>query len=108
MQFKETAFFRDLMRLVPLILVGALLVLCAAPVAKVLNEPTFAAWMVMCGAGFFLAALSHVLRRMLFPQMDLQKYAQAARQDPVGAGLVFVGVCIVLAAFVMAMGGIFK
>lgn len=49
-------------------------------------------------------ALAHWCRKKLFdyPEGDLQKLAGAASQNPVGAGLVFVGICGVFCALLFA------
>jgi hypothetical protein len=50
---------------------------------------------------FFMAAASHVLRRVLFPYIDLKKVAAKAVESAVGAGLVFLGVCFVIGCMML-------
>lgn len=44
------------------------------------------------------ALMSHVLRKVFFPYVDTEKFSDAALANPVGAGLVFLGICLVIAA----------
>ena len=49
-------------------------------------------------------AFAHLARRGLFDYLDLQKVAENAGHAPVGSGLVFLGVCIVIAALLGLFG----
>lgn len=49
-------------------------------------------------------AFAHLARRGLFDYLDLQQVAGEAQKGPTGAGLVFVGVCIVIAALLGLFG----
>lgn len=49
-----------------------------------------------------IAALSHVTRRVLFPQLDLQKLAAKACETSVGASIVFFGVAMIVATLIYA------
>ena len=53
--------------------------------------------------GVFLAIASHVTRRILFPDLDMQLIAEKASKEPTGAAIVFASVCLFLVA-VMCMG----
>lgn len=96
----------DLARLAGLFVIATLAVIMSAPVAQFIGEPAYAPWLLFAGLALYGVALSHVLRRVLFPYIDLKLFANDARQSGTGAGLVFVGVCIVLAAFVSLMGNV--
>ena len=48
-----------------------------------------------------VALVSHVLRKVYFPYVDLEKVLAAAVQSGTGAGLVVLGVCIIMAAVVI-------
>lgn len=41
-------------------------------------------------------AFAHLARRGLFDYLDMQKVAERAQEGPTGAGLVFLGVCVVI------------
>lgn len=47
------------------------------------------------------ALMSHVLRKVFFPYVDTQKFSDAALGNPTGAGLVFLGICIVISGVVI-------
>lgn len=49
-------------------------------------------------------AFAHLARRGLFDYLDLRKFATKAYSDPTGSGLVFLGVCIVIAALLGLFG----
>lgn len=86
----------DAMRVVVMIVVASVLLFLSTPAAVLLHEPALAAWGMYAGLAVYCAALSHVLRRAFFPYLDLRDVAYRAIAHPVGAGLVFVGVCVVL------------
>lgn len=47
------------------------------------------------------AAISHIIRRLLFPNIDMREYAWSALRDPIGAAIVYFGICVVLSTFVV-------
>lgn len=49
-------------------------------------------------------AFSHLARRALFDYLDLGEYARRAKETPVGAGLVFLGVCLVIVGLLGLFG----
>jgi len=96
----------DAMRVGVPFLVATLLVMLSVPLATAIDEPAYAAWGLFAGLAMYGVALSHVLRRVLFPYLNLKAFALRAFDNPIGAGLVFVGVCLVLMAFVLLMGNV--
>ena len=48
-----------------------------------------------------LAGISHILRRIFFPDLDLHAIAFKAIETPEGASRVFIGVCLVLAVLLV-------
>lgn len=48
-----------------------------------------------------VGAISHIVRRILFPDVDLREYAWKALDNPVASSIVFLGICIVLSVFVV-------
>jgi len=48
-----------------------------------------------------VVALAHVMRRILFHYIDLEVVFDKATESPQGAGLVFLGICLVILAFVL-------
>jgi hypothetical protein len=55
-------------------------------------------------SGVIKVAFAHLARRGLFDYLDLQRVAEKAQQTPLGAGLVFVGVCLVISALLGLFG----
>lgn len=49
-----------------------------------------------------VAAVSHVTRRVLFPELDLKEFAKESLGHPVAASVVFLSICIVLTALIVA------
>jgi hypothetical protein len=98
----------DIARLAGLFVVATLLVIMSAPVAQLIGEPAYAPWLLFAGLALYGVALSHILRRVLFPYIDLREFALTAQLHPVGSGIVFLGVCIVLSAFVSLMGNVVR
>ena len=47
-------------------------------------------------------AMTHFMRRILMHYIDLEEMADFAADTPLGAGLVFCGVCLIISAIVLA------
>lgn len=93
---------RDGVRVLGLVAAASGMLAIDEPLARALHRPELAPWLMFAGLALYGAALSHVLRRVFFPYVDLKVVALEARKGSTGAGLVFLGVCIVLAV-VLAM-----
>jgi len=61
---------------------------------------------VSTGVSLLIVAVSHFVRRIAFPQIDLFAFAESAAREPLGAGLVFCGVVYFLVAVVNLQGGL--
>lgn len=48
----------------------------------------------------FIVGFSHVLRRVIFPQIDLKEFARKALSEPLAASIVFLGISIVLSTLI--------
>lgn len=104
---KKTArrhILEDLLRVAPLFIVGIALIKFSPTFAQWINEPPYAAWGLVVGGIFNIIAFSHIVRRFLFPTLDLPGVGAIAIQNPVGAGLVFFGVCYLLGQIINIMG----
>ena len=100
---------REVTRVVALVLVGLAFIVFSPPLALALNIPALSPWGLFLGGAFFVCAISHIMRRLLFPGHDLQLIAKKAiNGENVGAGLVFLGMCIVLAAFIVMNGSVIR
>lgn len=108
--FKAIALLilKDLVLMLVLALMGHLIIMYSTGFAVLVGEPAFSAWGLFTGGVFYITALSHALRRMYFYPLSLQSIAKRASLTAVGAGLVFLGMCLVLAAFVMVLGGMLR
>lgn len=99
---------RDILRVLSMTIIATILVVFSTNFAQAVAEPAFAPWGLFTGLAFYGVALSHVLRRLLFPYIDLRLFAASASGSPTGSGLVFMGVCIVLTAFITLMGSVVR
>ena len=95
---------RDLWRLAPLLIAASLLLWVSPSVAMFFGRPELSAWGMFTALSLYGVALSHVLRRLFFPYLDLKRLAEQAQEK----GLVFLGVCVVLAACLMLMSGLVR
>ena len=55
-------------------------------------------------SGLVAVGAAHMSRKGLFDYLNLQRFAERAHESPIGAGLVFVGVCMVLSALLGLFG----
>ncbi len=94
---------KDIFRSLLLVLAATLFVRFSEAFAILVREPFYAPWMLFTGFALYGVALAHGVRRLLFPYIDLKVFAEEARQSATGAGLVFLGVCLVLCAVLMLM-----
>lgn len=99
---------RDVPRFFAILAIGALLIYGSPMFARFADEPAFAPWGLFIGGGFIIAALTHLIRRLLFPKLDLQLIAVDAMKSPTGAGLVFLGICLILAVYVSMFGSMLR
>ncbi len=89
----------DVIRLTLLVAAGLVLIWLAGSHLSSVGLPAAAAPPVeFAGCAFIATALAHVLRRVLFHRVDLQHFAHRAYEHPVGAGLVVLGLCMVIQA----------
>lgn len=96
----------DILRTSVLLALGWACITFSVPIAKAIGDPDIAAIMFRFGMVFCGVAVLPVMKRTLFPYIDMKLYAETAmKEDNYGAGLVFLGMCIVLAAFVALFSG---
>lgn len=93
----------DVGRVAAMLVCGFLVLHFSTAWAVALGEPALAPWGMWTGLAIMSAGVSHVLRRLFFPRLDLQQLAFLAARDK-QAGHVVLGVCLVLAALVLTMG----
>lgn len=50
---------------------------------------------------FVIVGVAHIIRRVLFPYLDLEEVENQASLSSTGAGLVFLGTCILISAVIL-------
>lgn len=99
---------RDFHRILTIAAVGVVMILGVdylPPVAP--GQFSFASPLTYIGGAFIAVAVSHIMRRILFPGIDLRVFMRKAYEHPVGAGLVAAGICYVLATLIQANASLF-
>lgn len=94
--------FTDAWRIIALLVVSLGLFFASPRVADWLLVPEWQTYGTLISFLFGGLAVAHVARRLLFPSVGLGRLAELASDDPRGAGLVFLGVCLVLAAIILS------
>lgn len=102
------AIRRDLNRTVTIALIGIAMIVLADFLPKVeAGAFSFAPSITYLGGGFIAGSITHVLRRILFPNIDLGAFMRKAFEHPIGAGLVAVGVCFVIGQMYPTIAALF-
>ncbi len=60
------------------------------------------------GIVFAIALLSHFIRKVLFPYVKLGDVSREAAKTPLGAGLMFLGFCMILSVLLLVSAEFFK
>lgn len=79
--------------------VWALLIPALAVLA--LDLPVLLTLLYSLSAIFIMVAVAHVIRRVMFPYLDLEDVENRASETPTGAGLVFLGAAILVSAVII-------
>ena len=79
-----------------LLLVGTLIVMLALYLTDPDKGVSTVIWLVGASSGLVAVAMAHLVRKGLFDYLDMKTLMDKAMLEPTGAGLVFVGVCIVI------------
>ncbi len=104
-----TTMHRELSRVLALVLIGLIIIVLSPYAAEQTGIAALSVWGLFLGGCFIVAAFSHIMRRALFPRLDLQSIAlDAIRKENVAGAIVFLGVCIVLAAFLFMNGSMLR
>lgn len=67
-----------------------------------------AMWVLGTVSGLVAVALSHFSRKGLFDYINLENIVNKAKEEPIGAGLVFLGVAQVLSSLFSLFGHMIK
>jgi hypothetical protein len=92
---------RESMRVVVMVLIGMALIHFSPILALGVGVPAFSPWGLFVGGMMLAAAISHVMRRLLFPRLDLQAIAIRAvgerhEDGNLPAAIVFASICAIL------------
>lgn len=95
----------ELLRILAMMALATALLMGTTPLAMAAGEPALAPWGMWTALSLYGAAFVQVLRRLLFPYVDMRRvFIVAIASGGNGAGLVWLGVCIVLAALLLTLG----
>lgn len=95
---------KDLFRFAIATLLATAILFASTPLATMLEQPAIAVTGMWTAMSIYGVGLVPLLRRLLFPYLDLKTVVWQAMRTPEGPGRIFVGVCIVIAALLMTMG----
>jgi hypothetical protein len=65
----------------------------------IVNDSLLIEFVSVLSLGMLAAGLTHVIRKILLPYVDMGAIAEQAVQSSTGSGLVFLGASIMVAAF---------
>lgn len=54
------------------------------------------------GISILVASVSHIIRKVLFPYVDLGAFANKALESPMGAATVFMSIAVLLATIILS------
>lgn len=58
------------------------------------------------GAISMIALYSHIARKLFFPYVDMEMFAEKAREEPVAAAIVFASITILLCTIMFVAGSL--
>ena len=94
---------RETMRVFVMVLIGMALIHFSPILALATGVPAFSPWGLFVGGMMLAAAVSHIMRRLLFPRLDLQSIAITAmrgnsldHKPNMPAAIVFASICAIL------------
>lgn len=89
---------REKKRLIPLVVILGLMYL---------HDPDgFGVVLYMLGLMTTIALAIGPLRRLMFPHLDMGVVTDKAEENPISAGLVVIGICMVISSIIVAVGGL--
>lgn len=92
-----TLWKREAKRIIPLILILGFMYW---------HDPDgFGVIIYMLGLMSTIAVAIGPLRRVMFSHLDMGKVTDKAEETPMSAGLLFLGICIVISAIIISVGG---
>lgn len=93
MIFSKQGIIKEITRLLPLVAIAAIILI-----------PDTGSFVVLyaIGIAISISAVSHAIRKILFPYIDLQDVASKAIVTPLGAAIVFASISGLLATIISA------
>lgn len=97
-------YIKQVLKLLATLIDTRFLVLIIPAFAYLYTEPAIASTVIyMLSMLIVFSALTHILRKILFPYIDLRVYAEAALDGKnSAAAMVVMSVCIVMSALIFA------
>lgn len=92
---------REVLRVAILLIIGLIVIQFSPQYAMAWGVPAISPWGLFLGGMLIAGAVSHVMRRVLFPKLDLQLIARKAIGDHhnppnLPAAIVFASICAIL------------
>jgi uncharacterized membrane protein len=84
---------RELFRSIPLAIVG---------LGILIPDSSSSVVLFAVGISIVLVLVSHVLRKLLFPYLDMEELVNKAKETPAGAAMVFIAICWVLGVLIQS------
>ncbi len=92
----------DLSRAAMPVALAIMLLLWGPALAAAVGRPEVSLWLTATAGALFAAGISHILRRVWLPYVELSALIRKAVEHPIGAGLSVLGVLVLLSALVLA------
>lgn len=86
------------------LLIGVPIVMAALLFTDVDKGASTAIWLLGLSTGIIAAAFAHIARKGLFDYIDMGEFANKAKETSLGSSIVFLGMCIVIAALLGIFG----
>lgn len=92
---------RDAPRILAIVVAVILTIWLSGWLPKAVGLPELAPLLTTVYVVLILIAFGHFARRALFHKLDLQGIGLRALDSPIGAGMVFIGICLVLCTILL-------
>ena len=90
-RFMDSKLRKELQRLIPILAVSGLILI---------PDASFGIILFVIGSLLVTAAVSHIIRKVLLPYLDLERLMDRADETPMSAAIVFCGVMYIMAEFI--------
>lgn len=100
MSIRRTAA-RDATRLSIFAVIAALFLWLSSWLPAAIGEPDLAAFLFRAAMVLVAAFATHLTRRVLVPDLDMGDIGKKALAHPIGAGIAFFGLCVVLSVLLV-------